>query len=158
MYKEYYLIFRLFQHSYYVRCIKPNNEKKMGMFDEQFVLRQLNTSSTVAYAKFIRFGYPKRIAIQQILDPCKVIENKLMKMCSDRSNFCSKILLSIGFKLSDFKIGNDTIFFRSNKFHLMEEFFSDFNAASSKSETEITISVEALKSTPNQRRTPKYSF
>lgn len=92
--------------------------------DEGFVLEQLHTSSTVSYAKFIRYGYPKRIDFKKLVDACKPIKSKLEKACG-KSNFYSKVLLSMGLKLNEFKFGNDTIFFRSKKFHLVEEFFSD---------------------------------
>lgn len=113
------------QDSYFLRCIKPNNNKKIGVFDEEFVLKQLNTSSTVSYARFIRYGYPKRIDFQKITDACSPIENNLKNICSDRYNFYAKVLISIGFKFSDFKLGNDVIFFRAGKFDLIQAFLSD---------------------------------
>lgn len=42
--------------------------------------------------------------------------------CTD---FCLQTLLSIGLKMNDFKIGTDTIFFRSTKFDLIEKFQVD---------------------------------
>lgn len=104
---------------HFIRCILPNTEEKSESFEEELVLRQLLTSSTISYARFMRFGYSKRVAYQTIIDSCKLVENKLKKHCVNRSNICSKILLSIGFKLNDFKMGNDTIAFRANSFHLL---------------------------------------
>lgn len=85
---------------------------------------QLRTSSTVAYANFIRFGYPNRIAFQDLINACKPIEEKLKNTYIWPSNFYTKVLLSMGLTLNDFKIGKDVVFFRLNKIHLVEIFFS----------------------------------
>lgn len=107
----------------FIRCILPNKDKESGNFDQEFVLSQLNTSCTVAYAKFIRFGYAKRVSFEELIDKCKPIEDKFSGRYFDRSSFYSKVLLSIGFRLDEFKMGNAAIFFRSNKFELIQQFF-----------------------------------
>lgn len=106
------------------------------------VLSQLNTSSTVAYANFMRFGYPKRIALQKIIDHCESIEKKLN--VSNRTYFYSKVLLCLGFSPQDFKISNDMIFFRLDKFSLLDFFFSELEKAGKRN-----------PSAP-ERMTPKY--
>lgn len=113
----------------FIRCILPNNEKQNGKFEDGLVLKQLITSSTISYAKFIRFGYAKHVALQKIIDECKCIENKFGKWSDNQLNFYSKVLLAIGLRLKDFKMGNDSVFFRSNKFHLLDKFFPDARIA-----------------------------
>lgn len=108
---------------YFVRCILPNNDKKGDIFEEEMVLRQLLTSSTISYGKFIRFGYSNHVPYQKIFEACKSVE-RLRKHCVDRSDFCLKILLSMGFKLNDFKMGCNAIAFRANKIHMLEELLS----------------------------------
>lgn len=76
----------------------------------------------MAFAKFIRFGYSKSIDLQDLADKCKSIEDKFSYGGLNRSKYYSKVLLSLGFGLDEFKIGNDVIFVRSNKFELMEQF------------------------------------
>lgn len=129
----------------------PNNEKQNGKFDEELILRQLISSNTISYAKFMRFGYPKRISLQTMLNECKLVEEKINIPCVDRLNFIFKVLLCIGFRFEDFKMGNDAIFFRSNKFHLIEKFFLE--VAETKI-TECTLST-ADSLTPQQKRKPK---
>ena len=114
----------IFQNAHFVRCILPNYEKKSCSFDEELVSMQLKTSSTVAYANFIRFGYPKRIAFQDLVYACKPIEGKLKDTYLWSINFYTKVLLAMGLTLKDFKIGNDMVFFRSNNFHLVQMFLS----------------------------------
>lgn len=142
-----------FQDLHFIRCILPNNDKQNAKFEEELVLRQLITSNTISYAKFIRFGYSKRVSCQKIIDECKWVKNK---SCASRLNVCSKVLLSIGFKLRDFKMGNDGIAFRSDKFCMLETFFSDVVAARSFKEKEVK-NTESLtnSSDPKQKFQPK---
>lgn len=110
---------------HFIRCVLPNNHKQQGQFDEESVLRQLRTSCIVPYAKFIRFGYSKRISFQELSNKCKILEDKFVKDFPNRKHFYSKVLLSIGFGREEFKMGSDMIFFRSNKFGLLKTFLSD---------------------------------
>lgn len=134
------------QDLHFIRCILPNNEKRRGEFEEKLVLKQLFTSSIIAYANFMRFGYPNHVAVNKIIGQCRSLENKLSKAYNDRLDFCSKVLSFIGFKPEDYKKGTDEIFFRSNKFHLLEQFFSDTSAVRNENET---------SSAREERRRPK---
>lgn len=122
-------IFNYFQHVHFIRCIQPNNEKRKENFDDELVLKQLKTSSIISHAEFIRFGYSKRINVQSIVEACKPIEKRLTKLCANPSKLCSYVMLYLGFKLNEFKLGKDVIFCRSNKFHLLEQFLSSLNTS-----------------------------
>lgn len=115
---------------HFIRCILPNSEKHYDKFNEEVVLNQLKTSCTIAYANFIRFGYAKSIPLKKLTDKCETVEKKLVKTGLGRLSFYSNVLLSIGLKIEDFKIGNETIFFRFNKFDLVEQFFVDMETKS----------------------------
>lgn len=143
-----------FQDLYFIRCILPNNEKQRDKFERDLILQQLNTSSTISYAKFIRYGYPKHVALQLIIDACKSIENKLVKPYVNRLDFCTKIIMFVGLKLQDFKIANDTIFVRLNKFTLLETFFSGALAAKGFQEMKTAIYATNLP-IPRQILSPK---
>lgn len=79
----------------------------------------------VSYAKFIRFGYSERIDFQEFADRFKFLEDKFKIDRDGRTNFYSKILLSIGFSREEFKMGTETIFFRLNKLEVLKKVFSD---------------------------------
>lgn len=81
--------------------------------------------SVISHAKFIRFGYSKRIPLQKLVLACEPIESSLIKICGSQSKMYSIVMLSLGFQRNEFKMGNDVIFMRSNKFHLLEEFMSE---------------------------------
>lgn len=118
-----YWIFKYFQDVHFIRCILPNNNKQEEHFEESLVLGQLKTSCTISYANFIRFGYSKSVKFEQLADVCRLVEKKWNKM--DRAHFYSKVLLSLGFKLNEIKLGKEAIFFRTNKFSCLEKLFSD---------------------------------
>lgn len=104
----------------------------------------MNTSCTISYANFMKFGYPKRIYLQDLVNVCKELENNLKTISIKQSNFYSKVLLSIGFKLKDFKMGNNAIFFRAEKFHLLEKIFSETASFSEQSDLDESDSDESL--------------
>lgn len=113
------------------------------------------TSSTIAYAKFIRYGYSKHVPFQKVIDECKWLENKLKIPCLNRSNLYSRILMPIGFGPKDFKMCSEMIFFRSNKFHLLENLFSDVKAALHTSASMKQHQPVTDSSPPKQKKEPK---
>lgn len=114
----------IFQDLYFVRCFSPNNKKEKGKFEDELILTQLVSTAIISYAKFIRFGFPNHIALQKLIDDCAPIEKKFNKAGVNQLDFCSTVLKSLGFRPKDFKMGKDTIFFRSDKFNLLQGFFS----------------------------------
>lgn len=95
----------------------------------------------------MRYGYPKRTPLQKFIDECKCIETKFNKMGLNRSEFYTKVLLAIGFKFEDFKMTNNTIFFRLNKFQMLEKFYFDLTE-SKEDKTESEASNSKHKSKP----------
>lgn len=115
----------LFQNPYFIRCIKPNSEKKENFFQNELVSQQLYTSSIISYAKFNRLGYPKRVQLKEITDKIQPIASTL-KFISKHRLLNLKFLQFLGYEQKDFQMGNDTIFFRLHKFKLFEKFILDF--------------------------------
>lgn len=97
----------------------------------------------------MRFGYSENIPLEKIIGVCKLVENKLSKWSVNQSNFYSKVLLSLGFKLKDFQIGKDLIFFRTNKIRLLENLFCD-NGPISNSKEQLPIPKQAHRPIPKQ--------
>lgn len=98
---------------HFVRCVKSNNLKVERCFDQKLVLEQLKTACTIAYANFMRLGYPVHIPLNQFLSAFQPMKGKLENICAN--NFNTKILLSLGLKLKDFRFGSEFIFVRSKK-------------------------------------------
>lgn len=137
--------FQLFQNVHFIRCIRPNSEKRYENFNDELVLQQLKTSSIISHAEFIRFGYSMRIDVRKIIEACKPIEKKLMKVCVNQSKLCLYVMLYLGFKLNEFKMGKDVIFCRSNKFHLVEQFLSSLHASNLEGTGQIISKQTKLK-------------
>lgn len=74
----------------------------------------------------MRFGYPGHIPLEKMMNKFKLVE-KLNKWSANPSNFYSKILMALGLKLKDFKIGKDSIFFRANKIRILEDIFCEID-------------------------------
>lgn len=91
------------------------------MFEDEFVLQQLKSSSLLAYVNLIRFGYPKRAYINQIYNAFKPNHQLWRNECSDLKRFCSILLLSNGCESSNFKFGTECIFFRTKCSTLLEK-------------------------------------
>lgn len=107
---------------HFIRCISPNYNKQKVNFEEIIVSNQLKTTCTMAYINFIRFGYSKSIAIDELARMCEPVDG-CIKSCASRMRFYSIVLLSMGFQLDEFKMGKEAIFFRSTKFSLLGEYF-----------------------------------
>lgn len=116
---------------------------------------QLKTSSTVAYAEFIRYGYPNRIDFEDLIKACRPIEDKLKDTYVWPSNFHTKVLLHIGLTQTDFKMGKDVIFFRSNKVHLAEIFLSECKTALTLKENMTDLGTHVTDSSIQKKRKPK---
>ena len=89
----------------------PNNNNQNGIFDEELIFNQLKASCTVSYMNFIRYGYSKSVAFEDLAEKCNSLEEKYVwkrvkpnGLKPNRENFYSKVLLSMGFKLDEFKM------------------------------------------------------
>lgn len=60
------LLFKMISsHPHFVRCIKPNNDRVPGQFDEEKVLTQLNYTGVLETTRIRRQGYSHRIPFQE---------------------------------------------------------------------------------------------
>lgn len=98
-------------------------------FEDGMVLQQLRSSSTLAYANLVRFGFPSRLSLECIQN----LYSQHYHICAGRRQFHMKLLLSNDFRIGDFKLGNNYIFFRSNKHDQIQQLLS------------VESSVRALK-------------
>lgn len=99
--------------------MRSNDPKKPRLFDQKLVLDQLKTSCTIAYAEYMRSGFPVHISLELFLAVFKQLEGEFKNMIGAmgiaKSDFVKKCLLSLGLTCQDFKIGTQYIFLRSNK-------------------------------------------
>lgn len=110
----------LFQSSHFIHCVKPNADILVRKFDECMILRQLRSSSTLAYVNFVRFGFPLRIAVTKM----NSLYASYYGTYADARKFHMKLLLAIGLRIGEFKIGQNYIHFRSNQRDKLEQILS----------------------------------
>lgn len=84
----------------------------------------------------MRSGFPKRITLEELVNVCQPIKKKFKSF--QGPNLYSKILLSRGFRLNDFRIGKEMIFFRSANFSLLEKLFHDLRESPENTSKQIT--------------------
>lgn len=89
-------------------------------FDECMVLKQLRSSSTLAYADFVRFGFPLRMSFKKM----QSLYEPYFHLCADERKFMTKLLLAIGLRIGQFKLGQNFILFRSKQYEKMQQLLS----------------------------------
>lgn len=110
------------QELHYIRCVLPNSNRKKGTFEDQLVLNQLNTSSVVAYAEFMK--YPARVDLKTVSNFCGSLRNSYPHICKNK-DLIATCLFSFGIQQKDFKVGKEFVFIRIKQ----DEFDQIFKAA-----------------------------
>lgn len=124
LYKIYYL-----QRSYFIRCIKPNNNQTAGIFDENVVLKQIQTSGTLTYFNLMQHGYPFKVRIDDLFE--NITSFLEPRHISVGSKMCCQIyLIATGFEHTDFKLGKTEIHIRLGKNDLFNQLRRGMNNAS----------------------------
>lgn len=104
------------QGYHFIRCIKAN---KAGddTFDEEFVAKQLDTSGSFAYQRLMKIGFPSRIDYRPICSQLLRFE----ELPKDPKILIEELLLCVGLKETDFKIGSSKLFLRPDKLEELEK-------------------------------------
>lgn len=105
-----------------MRCVLPNSEKQPGVFNAEFILPQLNSSSLFAYQQLMSTGYPFRFNSGKFLTAYKSCSDSFNHL--DKVKFIQIMMCAVGFKEDQFKIGNDTIFLRNVSRSLIDRLFN----------------------------------
>ncbi|KAG7396585.1 hypothetical protein PHYBOEH_002047 [Phytophthora boehmeriae] len=107
----------------FVRCIKPNTQMKVGVFDRPFVVEQLRCSGTVQACEVLRVGLPTRILYVEVVDvyrsmlPYEVFE----RFDSNDKLFTQAILWAYDFPTGAYRLGDTRLFFRTGKIDLLDK-------------------------------------
>lgn len=98
---------------WFIRCIKPNNEKKPNLFDTSLVLDQLRYSGILETIKIRKLGYPIRYGFSNFVAryKCLVPSNSVAHQQSTR-DLTRLILTSYQNSGEDFQIGASKVFLR----------------------------------------------
>lgn len=120
------------QKTHFIRCVKPNLNQTPGVFDENFVCEQLQSSGCTAYYELMQFGYPDKIKISDLYDKlAPVLQSRHTSI--GRLRCCLIFLLANGFKAEDLRSGKSSINIRPGNSKLLEKLqieINDFNPES----------------------------
>eukprot|EP00966_Prymnesium_polylepis_P325623 7381597-Prymnesium_polylepis.1 len=107
-------------HPYFVRCIKPNNSLKPVEFATSMVLGQLEKSGTIECVKLMQEGYPSRAPYEDLTHRFSSALPDFM-LAMQPQDFVQLLLLACNCKQGDYQLGQDMVFFRSNKGGVLQE-------------------------------------
>ncbi|MEQ2235295.1 hypothetical protein ILYODFUR_000857 [Ilyodon furcidens] len=96
---------------FFVRCIKPNMEKKANQFDPDVVLNQLRYSGMLETVKIRKAGFPVRRTFKDFFSRYKMIQKN--KNLSDEEKTCCSELLTLHDKTKkEWQLGKTKVFLK----------------------------------------------
>jgi myosin VI len=99
----------------FIRCIKPNQKMKPGIFSGGEILSQLQCAGMVEVLALLQGGYPSRTAFADLYNLYKkYLPAKLSSL--DPRTFCQALFKALGMDESHFQFGTTKVFFKSGKF------------------------------------------
>ncbi|XP_063789862.1 unconventional myosin-X-like [Pseudophryne corroboree] len=96
---------------FFIRCIKPNNEKLPSKFSPGIVLNQLRYSGMLETVKIRRAGYPVRRQYQDFMSRYKMLLNNL-KCTDDVRGRCAAFLLTFDGSKKEWQLGKTKVFLK----------------------------------------------
>lgn len=121
---------------HYIRCLKPNAEKKKDFLDEELVTHQIRYLGLLEHTRVRRAGYCFRQEYTKFLERYKVISKDTWpnKMKGNPGQGCVLILKSINTSAEEYAAGLTKIFLKNAKtiFELEKELDKGKHFASSK--------------------------
>lgn len=105
----------------FVRCIKPNTQKKINLFVKDYAQPQLECGGIVEAVRILKLGYPSRCSYSKIFELYGSILNPTPPYLVHR-DFCEAILRCCGDTLprSEFQLGLSKVFFRPGQQAFLE--------------------------------------
>lgn len=99
---------------WFVRCIKPNNEKAPLKFDIPVVLQQLRYSGVLETVRIRQLGYSVRLKFQTFVSRYRcLLQGRRVTSTSNRE-LCRSILQSVAESSSQYQLGQTKVFMRES--------------------------------------------
>ncbi|KJP90293.1 hypothetical protein AK88_00141 [Plasmodium fragile] len=98
--------------SKFIRCIKPNEEKKAKFFNKNLVLNQLVMSGMVDVLSLMKNGYPCRVLYDDVWITYSHILQDEMKSFLTPKMFCEIVLKFLDIPSNEYTFGKTKVFFR----------------------------------------------
>lgn len=98
---------------HYVRCIKPNNLLKPGIFENKNVLQQLQSGGVMEAIRISSAGFPTRKTFDEFISRFKLLAPDILSGRYDEVTACKKLLEKVGLK--GYQIGKTKLFLRGGQ-------------------------------------------
>lgn len=99
--------------AHYIRCVKPNHEKKAGVLDDAFVRHQAKYLSILENVRLRRAGFAFRMTFGDFMHRYSMVSpNTWPVFEGDKSEGCRQVLQSIGIANTGFQIGKTKVFIK----------------------------------------------
>ncbi|CAN6866583.1 unnamed protein product, partial [Brassica oleracea] len=98
---------------HYIRCIKPNNLLKPGIFENENILQQLRCGGVMEAIRISCAGYPTRKHFDEFLNRFGILAPEVLVKNSDDPAACKKLLEKVG--LEGYQIGKTKVFLRAGQ-------------------------------------------
>lgn len=106
--------------SSFIRCIKPNEEMKAGVFNGSAILSQLESAGIPSVLELMQAGYPSRTQFTDLYSMYKKqMPPKMAKL--DPRLFCRGLFKALGVDEKDYTYGVSKVFFKPGKFAAFDQ-------------------------------------
>eukprot|EP00026_Physarum_polycephalum_P000390 Phypoly_transcript_00390.p1 GENE.Phypoly_transcript_00390~~Phypoly_transcript_00390.p1 ORF type:complete len:1209 (+),score=284.14 Phypoly_transcript_00390:153-3779(+) len=121
----------------YIRCIKPNSNKKPLTFDKVLVLQQLRCGGVLEQLRISRAGYPSRLLYANVMRRYKLLAvNQLPPTLWNNPKKCCEILMNT------YKIGIEQVQFGLTKLFLRAGVVAQFETMRTQKLNNSAIAVQ----------------
>lgn len=112
---------------HYIRCIKPNTEKRSDRFDQAMVVEQLRSAGVIEAIRISRSGYPSRLDSHEMIDRYSIMFPPSMLRGRDDRKSVMNFMKVLGRKSpKEFQTGKSLIYFKQGVLEELEAMKSDF--------------------------------
>ena len=109
----------------FIRCIKPNEQKRAFYFEPVHVLSQLRACGVLETIKISAAGYPSRTSFVDFAERYRILSQKFEKVTGDPRAY-SKAILDKCIKDQDkYQVGKTKIFLRAGQLAFLEKLRSE---------------------------------
>lgn len=109
---------------HYIRCIKPNEEKRPFYFDAPFVLQQLQACGVLETIRISAAGFPGRWSFVDFIDRFSILANDPITVrrysTKDSRDACLELLKDFKLPSNNFQIGKARVFMRTGVLAALE--------------------------------------